>query len=75
MNSHLKGDNVAGVALQGRVPCNVIGKVQKGDILVTSAIPGYAVVNNEPKIGTIIGKAVSSKDDSERGTVEVLVGK
>jgi hypothetical protein len=75
MNSALQGEHVVGVALQGRVPCNVIGKVQKGDILITSAIPGYAVVNNQPKIGTIIGKAVSSKDDSERGTVEVLVGK
>lgn len=75
MNSHLKGDFVTGVALQGRVPCHAIGRVEKGDILVTSAIPGYACVNNNPQPGTIIGKAVSEKTNTERGTVEVLVGK
>ena len=75
MNSALEGDNVVGVALQGRVPCKVIGKVAKGDMLVTSAIPGYAVVNNTPSVGTVIGKAVGVKDDDGRGTVEVVVGR
>jgi hypothetical protein len=75
MNSHLKGDHVVGVALTGRVPCKVIGRVAKGDMLVTSAVPGYAIVDNEPKIGTIIGKAVGTKDDLDRGIVEVVVGR
>ena len=75
MNSHLKGDSVVGVALTGRVPCKVIGRVAKGDMLVTSAVPGYAIVDNEPKIGTIIGKAVGTKDDLDRGIVEVVVGR
>lgn len=75
MNSMLKGEHVVGVALQGRVPCKVIGKVQKGDMLVTSAVPGYAIVNNDPKIGTVIGKAVSTKDDMDKGVVEVVVGR
>ena len=75
MNSDLEGDYITGVALAGRVPCKVIGIVAKGDILVSSAIPGYAMVDNNPSYGTIIGKAVASKDDSERGFVEVLVGK
>ena len=75
MNSALEGDNVVGLALQGRVPCKVIGKVAKGDMLVTSAVPGYAIVNNAPGVGQVIGKAVGTKDDSERGTVEVVVGK
>ena len=75
MNSELEGDYITGVALAGRVPCKVIGTVAKGDILVSSAIPGYAMVDNKPAYGTIIGKAVASKDDSERGFVEVLVGK
>ena len=74
MNDDLEGDFVATVALQGRVPCKVIGRVQKGDMLVTSAIPGYAIVDNDPKIGTVIGKAVAEKETDDRGTVEVVVG-
>ena len=74
MNSALEGEYVAGVALTGRVPCNVVGAVKKGDIIVTSAIPGYACVDNNPKYGTVIGKAITEKTDSERGTVEVLIG-
>jgi hypothetical protein len=75
MNSHCEGDNVVAVALQGRVPCNVIGKVAKGDMLVASNVPGYAVVNNTPAVGSVIGKALEAKLDGERGTVEVVVGK
>ena len=75
MNSHCEGDNVVAVALQGRVPCNVIGKVAKGDMLVASNIPGYAIVNNTPSVGSVIGKALENKLDGERGTVEVVVGK
>ena len=75
MNDELEGDHVATVALQGRVPCKVIGRVQKGDMLVTSAIPGYAIVDNDPKIGTVIGKAVGEKETEDRGTVEVVVGR
>jgi len=75
MNDDLEGDFVATVALQGRVPCKVIGRVQKGDMLVTSAIPGYAIVDNDPKIGTVIGKAVAEKETDDRGTVEVVVGR
>lgn len=75
MNSTLEGDHVVALALQGRVPCKVIGKVNKGDILVTSAISGYAMVDNNPKVGTIIGKAVAEKLDDGKGVVEVVVGK
>ena len=75
MNSHLEGDYVIGVALQGRVPCKVIGRVQKGDMLVTSAIEGYAMVDNNPGVGRVIGKAVASKDDEGKGIVEVVVGR
>ena len=75
MNSHCEGNNVIAVALQGRVPCNVIGKVAKGDMLVASNVPGYAIVNNTPAVGSVIGKALGDKLDGERGTVEVVVGK
>jgi hypothetical protein len=75
MNSALEGDNVVGLALQGRVPCKVIGRVAKGDMLVTSAVPGYAIVNNSPGVGQVLGKAVGTKDDEDRGIVEIVVGR
>lgn len=75
MNSTLTGDYVIGIALQGRVPCKVLGRVQKGDLIVTSAIPGYGIVDNGPRVGTVIGKAVADKLDDGRGVIEVVVGR
>jgi hypothetical protein len=75
MNSELDAVNTVAIALTGRVPCKVIGKVQKGDMLVTSAIPGYAMVDNSPGVGRVIGKALESKDDSDKGTIEMVVGR
>ena len=74
MNAECPGIATA-VALQGRVPCKVIGKVAKGDMLVASAIPGHAIVDNDPKVGTVIGKAVGEKLDDSKGIVEVVVGR
>ena len=75
MNSHQEAQFVCAVALQGRVPCKVLGKVNKGDILVTSSVPGYAIVNNTPNVGTVIGKALENKLDGDKGVIEVVVGK
>jgi len=50
MNSQLEGTYVTAIALQGRVPCKVIGRVNKGDMLVAAAIPGYAIVDNDAKV-------------------------
>ena len=75
MNSELDAVNTIAVALTGRVPCKVIGTVEKGDMLVASAIPGYAMVNNTPSIGTVIGKALESSNDSNKKTIEIVVGK
>ena len=75
MNAELEGEHVIGVALTGRVPCKVIGKVQKGDLLVASAISGYAMVDNDPKPGRIIGKALENKQDADKGVVEIVVGR
>jgi len=63
------------IALVGRVPVNVIGQVSKGDMLVASAVPGYAIVDNDPKVGSVIGKAIEDKIDNDKGVVETLVGK
>jgi hypothetical protein len=63
------------IALVGRIPVKVIGKVSKGDMLVASAIPGYAIVEKDPKIGTVLGKAIEDKNNDGKGLIEVLVGK
>jgi len=67
------------IALIGRVPCNVIGPIKKGDRLVTSNIPGVAtalknVVLTHPDPGTIIGKAIQDYDNTtDVGVIEVMV--
>ena len=75
MNDGLKGDNVIALALQGRVPVKVVGIVKKGDLLVSASTRGFAISNNRAGVGTVIGKAISSKDDAGAGTVEVVVGR
>jgi hypothetical protein len=75
MNSELAAEFVATVALQGRVPCKVIGKVEKGDMLVVSMIPGVAMASEDPRVGSVIGKALASYDGDRIGVIEVLVGK
>ena len=64
------------VALAGRVPCKVIGKVVKGDRLISSNTPGTAIANTDdsPDYRPIIGRALESKDTDEAGTIEVVVG-
>jgi hypothetical protein len=63
------------IALQGRVPCQVTGTVKRGDLMVTSDIPGVAMANNNPPIGTVIGKALGTFSGSEVGVIEVVVGR
>lgn len=74
MNQDCPGIAVC-IGLVGRIPVKVIGQVRKGDMLVASAIPGYAIVDNSPAVGTVLGRAISEKTDSDKGVVEVLVGK
>jgi len=73
MNAGLESDHVAVVALQGRVPCRVLGPVRKGDIMV-SAGTGAARTLNDARAGTIIGKALQNFD-GEYGTIEIVVGR
>ena len=75
MNGQLVGETVVALALTGRVPCRVVGTVKRGDRMVTSAIPGVAMANNDPEISTVIGKALGNYDSTEIGVVEVVVGR
>ena len=73
MNGGLKGSTVVSVALVGRVPCNVIGPVYKGDMLISAGY-GFARACASPVIGSVIGKAVANFE-GEKGSVEVVVGR
>ena len=64
------------VALAGRVPCRVVGKINKGDILVCGGIHGVAVAGGDNiKVGSMIGKALENYDSDHIGTIEVAVGR
>ena len=64
------------VALQGRVPCRVVGKISKGDLLVTSNIAGVAIsAGSVANVGTIVGKALETYDSDHIGTIEIAVGR
>ena len=65
------------VALAGRVPCKVIGTINKGDRLVTSVYPGTARRADPAEFDDyrkIIGRALEAKDTEEAGSIEVVVG-
>lgn len=77
MNAGAAGNSVVEIALLGRVPCQVIGPVAKGDRIVSSDIPGIAQ-KLDPTLyqpGCVIGKALQSYDCEEIGTIEVVVGR
>jgi hypothetical protein len=62
------------VALRGKVPCKVVGPVKKGDILVTSSTPGYAIAGNTASLpATIIGKSLENKVDDDFGNIMIVV--
>ena len=64
------------IALVGRVPCKVVGKIRKGDLLITSGIAGVAVAaGGDVKVGTIVGKALTNYDSDHIGTIEIAVGR
>ena len=74
MNSDLEGTRAC-LALAGRIPCKVLGRVKKGDMLTTSATPGCAVKALNPTLGAIVGKALEDKDYGEVGVIEIAVGR
>ena len=73
MNEGLDSTNTVALALTGRVPCRVTGAVNKGDMMV-SAGNGFARAETDPKLGTVIGKALENFDGTE-GVIEVVVGR
>jgi hypothetical protein len=66
------------VALAGRVYCNVDAAeaaVQPGDLLTTSAVPGYAMKATDyvRAQGAILGKAMETLEKGKKAQILVLV--
>ena len=62
------------VALRGRVPCQVIGPVSKGDLLVTSSTPGFAKSVGKRDMGhAVFAKAIETNLKDGKKLVEVVV--
>jgi hypothetical protein len=73
MNTGLVGEHVVALALTGRVPTKVQGTVAKGDMMV-SAGNGRARAEVNPRVGSVIGKALEDFNGDE-GVIEVVVGR
>jgi hypothetical protein len=58
----------------GAEAIKVLGLVQAGDILVASDVPGYAMVNNDPRPGTVIAQALEDLE-GEQGLVKAMIRK
>ena len=74
MNSTTEG---VALALQGRVPCKVLGPIQRGDLVVTSNTPGTAQRLDDSSYlpGVVIGKALGTIEDDSVQPIEVVVGR
>lgn len=73
MNSHCEGEYPTALALQGRVPTKVRGKISKGDMMVSGG-NGYARPCTSPVLGSVIGKALENFDGYE-GIIEIAIGR
>ena len=61
------------IGLSGRVSVKLTGKIKKGDLIVSSDIPGVAMKMQNFIPGTIIGKAVEDKNVDEIKRVKMLI--
>jgi hypothetical protein len=72
-----KGDGEVPMAMVGIVPTKVSaenGPITRGDLLVTSSTPGYAMKGTDRSLltGAVIGKALGNLD-SGTGMIEIVV--
>lgn len=80
LNSELNSGEDYPVAMVGRTPVKVFGKVKKGDRLVASDIPGVAkAISTGNGKGfsalMIIGRSLENKESDSLGIVEAVLGK
>lgn len=65
------------VALQGRVPCRVVGTIYKGDLVTSSSQLGVAtrLDPDDWRPGCVIGKSLEEYDSLLPGVIEIAVGR
>jgi len=77
--AYLMNSDAAGypIGLQGRLPCRVLGPINKGQSLVSSTIAGVAQALDKTKYtpGCIIGKSLEEITTDDIQTIEVVVGR
>jgi hypothetical protein len=75
MNSAAGNDSThPPIAMSGRVPVQVVGRVKKGDRLVSAGNGlARAAAKHEITPWNVIGRALADKSDSAYGTVEAIV--
>ena len=75
MNSHAGTDLTHPyVALRGRVPCNVVGPIKKGDLLTTSDVAGYAKsVGKIDKGAAVFAKSLQEDMSDGFKIIEVVI--
>ena len=64
------------MALRGKVPVKVIGKVAKGDVLITSNVAGYAISAGSGAdvfSSAVLAKALESKEDDSEGLIMAVI--
>tara|TARA_B100001057_G_scaffold499949_1_gene612673 strand:- start:1193 stop:2647 length:1455 start_codon:yes stop_codon:yes gene_type:complete len=73
MNSGQVGG--APVAIAGRVPVRTVGRINKGDRLVSAGNGVARAASSEESINAfnVIGRAIQTKETTEEGTVEAFV--
>jgi hypothetical protein len=77
MNATLQTPNSVSVALSGRVPCRVLGPVDKGTVLVSGHIAGtaQAIDHSKAMLGSVVGKAMQAIADNSVQLIEISVGR
>jgi hypothetical protein len=66
-------ENFIPVGMAGRVGVKVIGKVEPGDFIVSSPIPGVGMKGELNIPGTVVGKVLETKTTDEIKRVKVLI--
>jgi len=76
MNVSPETEEFLPVALRGKVPVKVVGRVNKGDVLITSGVLGYAVSaesGRQAPAASIVGKALENKVTDEPGVIMAVI--
>ena len=77
MNSEYTPTYPVKIGLTGRLPIRIIGKIDKGDLITSSDIPGVACKLDIPDFtpGCIIGKSLETKTSNDESMIEIIIGR